>query len=410
MELRVPLTLPDAPGWQQTLRNYARAAQHEWQTFRHGYPEFVLSAAGSLEAGEIPAFVFHSIEPVLFERQLRHLSENGYRGIGVDEYLAITSGAVRGTGREVLLTIDDARSSVWRYAVPLLRRHRQRAILFVMTGWTQDADGLRPNLDSDGHDPASIERQDPGDHSLCTWPELRAMRAAGVIDVQSHSHRHARVFSDTRLLGVIGPGHSLHPYDCAASPYLAAAPEPWRVDVERMRGLPLFETEALCAGRPHFELDDAIAERIAAVFRELGQGVGRDRPQGLLAEVRRCVPELLFRPVDQAEAYRRVLDELGRARDLLVEHLGSPQAGRAFCVPFTEGGEATLRAARELGIEAVFWGASSQRRLNRVGDDPALSSRIKNDFLMRLPGTGRRSLAQIYTDKVRRRLAGSTGY
>ena len=114
IDLRVPLSPPERPLWQQSLLRHAKA--------------------GRLEAGEVPAFVFQSVDPALFESQLRYLTENGYQGIGVDEYLAIARGAAKGTCREVLLTIDDARSSAWRFAYPLLGRHRQKAVLFVMTG------------------------------------------------------------------------------------------------------------------------------------------------------------------------------------------------------------------------------------------------------------------------------------
>src|SRR5690606_5045488 len=108
---------------------------HELSSLSQCYPAFVTRAAAP-QPGEVPVFVFHTIEPDRFAAQLTHLVESGYRTIDPDEYMRILSGAVRGSGREVLLTIDDARSSLWRYAFPLLRRFGCRATTFAITGWT----------------------------------------------------------------------------------------------------------------------------------------------------------------------------------------------------------------------------------------------------------------------------------
>lgn len=250
---------------------------------------------------------------------------------------------------------------------------------------------------------------------LCATPRLLNGRDPRYLygdGNQLHSRHHAKVFGSTRLEDFIGPGHGLQGYDCAASPYMLEHASPWQVDVEQFRGMPVFPTVALCEGRVHFELDPEIAQRFAARFRDFasGQGLRGDWRHRFARVMQAEVPELVFRRVAEAEAYRRVLDEMAMAREILITRLKSPEAGRAFCIPFSIGSETTLRAARELGLEAMFWGAMEARPLNRAGDDPLLAARIKNDFIARLPGAGRRPLGLIYADKVVRRLRGDTGY
>jgi len=47
-----------------------------------------------------------------------------------------------------------------------------------------------------------------------------------------------------------------------------------------------------------------------------------------------------------------------------------------------------------------------ESKINNPGDDSVSNSRIKNDFIFRLPGVGRKSLYSIYKYKIKRRLLG----
>ncbi len=410
--VRVPLSSATLGARRRSLGRALREARHEFDSFRRSYPDFVLQRRGQLGAGDVPVFVFHSLDPGIFESQLEYLTLNGYRGVTLDEFLAITSGRSAGSGREVLLAVDDARSSIWRYGLPLLRRYRQHATLFVMTGWTPESAALHPNLDTPGETVGSLHAQDPEDLRICNWSEIRAMHESGYVDIQSHSHHHARCFVSTDILDVIGPAHGLNGHDCAGSSYVLRESEPWRIPADSFRGLPMFPDAAVCEGRPQLELDPAVAQAFRDSFSAFAasDGLSPGWPARFVDAVRTRVPELVFRRVDEDEAWQRVLAEMGTAREMLVSRLGSVATGRTFCIPFSEGSETTVRAARHLGLEAMFWSTLPGRPLNRAGQDPLRMSRIKNDFLHRLPGRGRYGLARIYADKVRRRLRGDAGY
>ena len=135
---------------------------HELRALWNSYPSFVHRDA-ELAPGEVPVFVFHTIEPAEFEAQLQYLEANGYRALTLDEFLDTQAGRREPGPREILLTFDDARSSFWFFGFPLLRKYSFPATLFAVTGWTPDGPA-RPNLDDaadGGTTTAELKALDP---------------------------------------------------------------------------------------------------------------------------------------------------------------------------------------------------------------------------------------------------------
>jgi hypothetical protein len=104
-----------------------------------------------------------------------------------------------------------------------------------------------------------------------------------------------------------------------------------------------------------------------------------------------------------------MVDDLRGARALIEDRLrGHPV--RHLCLPYTIGSPSAVQAARRAGYSTCFWGVLPDRRTNRPGQDPYYCPRLKADYLLRLPGHGRRSLGAILSDKLRRRLSGGPVY
>lgn len=388
-----------------------REIRHEFGSLR-SYPDFVRLDAGPV-AGEIPVFVFHTIEPPRFAAQLRYLRDNDYRCIGVDEYLAINEGRVRGTGREVLLTIDDARSSLWRHGYPLLRQHGCKAVTFAITGWTRPA-GIRPNLDDVAAGrltDAGLTALDPQDRDVCTWDELRVMQSSGHVEVECHTHLHQRLFASVEQpSGVVLSDSIRTASDAVFSPYLTVHDAPATLPADAYLGYPLFPTVPLMAGQAAWQMPDAAAAEVAGQFRTLCDGQDEKAAARALAACepfRQCGRAAQRLSVEQVVA--RIHADLEASQQALRTELRLPQAGVHLCLPFTIGSEAAVQAARALGFRSVLWGAN-QRRTNLPGNDPFGTTRLKNDFIWRLPGSGRRSLLGLYFEKATRRVAGIAPY
>ncbi len=389
-----------------------RELSHELTALLRSYPAFVTRPVRELEPGEIPVFVFHTVEPRQLEQQIDFLIANGYRTLSLGEYLDTHAGRRAPEAREVLLTFDDARASFWLFAFPILRRAGLKAALFAITGWTPDS-SARPNLDdvwAGRVAPSELAALDPDDRSVCSWDELRRMHSSGTVSVDSHSHLHRRVFADRRLLSVIRADDDFSASNAVHGPYLSCRESPLALDPDSFVGLPLFGARAFLEDGPAVRLPMAAAREFQARARVvLGRTDGRLGPSEL-ADLRKRLPFSAVEPVTSEQMQAEMREDLALARACLRGKLGDPAAGRTLCIPFTQGGETAIRVARELGIEAMFWGVSRAQRISRPGSDPLRLVRLKNDFLWRLPGEGRKSLGSIYAAKVKRRLAGERPY
>jgi hypothetical protein len=145
-----------------------------------------------------------SLAPAALERQLAYLTRHGYRSLFISEVhrLLAGHGRLERRGKCVALTFDDGYADNWMAAFPLLKKYGIKATMFVSTGFVAEAEGCRPTLHEEGN-----SGQGALDWSgYLTWPELKAMRASGLIEVQSHGCEHTRVFEGSELRGFVGPG------------------------------------------------------------------------------------------------------------------------------------------------------------------------------------------------------------
>lgn len=167
---------------------------------------------GSAKA--IPVLMYHHVNPHQgdlvtltpreFEGQLRYLKEKRYRSLFLEDLVRFLKGEATFPERTVVLTFDDGYLDNWVYAFPLLARYEIKATLFCVTSWVDQGE-CRPHAgiasprdlpEIPGHR-SSRERlgeKGRGGDSV-NWSELAAMIRSGLIDVQSHTHRHRSVAS-----------------------------------------------------------------------------------------------------------------------------------------------------------------------------------------------------------------------
>src|SRR5467141_3075364 len=161
------------------------------------YPAFLFG--GSCKAA-LPVFHFHEVTEAWLEPRLQYLAENRYRSVTCDEIARFVIDGVSPGPRTVGLTFDDAWTSVWTVAMPLLRRFGLRAIVFAIPDRLSEAASVRPTIDDvrrtkllrhediEGlrhedtevlrHEGSEILRHDENRTDgppFATWPELRAM-------------------------------------------------------------------------------------------------------------------------------------------------------------------------------------------------------------------------------------------
>lgn len=180
------------PGPDDSLRSIAArflgSAERDWviadfngvQGAEPGQPLVVplkpVNAAG-LQGDQlqtVPILCYHrfgagggkmTVSEASFAQQLDWLAKNGYRVIRLAQLVGFLEGREALPRRSVVITIDDGYESVHRVALPLLRRHRFPATLFVYTDFI-------------------------GAGGALSWAQLHELVASGLVDVQAHSKSH----------------------------------------------------------------------------------------------------------------------------------------------------------------------------------------------------------------------------
>lgn len=359
-------------------------------------------------AGELPAvFCFHSAAPEPFAAVLGFLARNRYRTLIADQLHHLMTGAAREPGdRSVLLTFDDGVREVWSIVHPLLKRHGLRATCFVVPGRIEDAAAVRPTLEDVWQGRASLAEVVSGDGPpLATWPEIAAMAASGVIDIQCHSFDHRLVFTSPKIVDFVSPQAlaAFHPFEFAM---FAQQPPPL--------GSPIHTSAPRLGASRAYRPDPEIAAICVAQVEEEGGVAFFDRPDWRRRLLARVGEHRSARPLAgsyESEEERRVAiaTDLRRAKAAIEARLPGKRV-RHLAFPWGEGSAAAVDAARESGYEACFWGKVDGRLTNQVGGDPLRIARIGEDFVRSLPGDGRIPLRRVVAGKLERRLRQGAPY
>lgn len=357
-----------------------RALGRLWAT---QYPGFIFGRP--LRRGEVPAFIYHEVEAAAFSGDLAFLRDNGYRTLTTGEFVSMSrDGSV--DQRAVLLTFDDARRNFFEVALPVLRDFNARATLFVPTHWI---DGRR-----NGSGPSNISAYEP--NLFMTWEQIRKARDSGLIDVQSHAHRHALIYTGEQLVGFASPDRlARHPiYDWPMR----------REEQEEMLGrpplgTPIYRSEPLLSARVRILENPAAVHACQELVAAGGGAVFFQRRDW--AKRLRAVHQAAGGSVECLEGRRfeaLVESEFALSQELFEAEMG--YRPRCFAFPWMLGSDRSLEFAAKFGLAAVFGVGLDYGRARRITRLPAFG-RYKGDWLRFLPGEGRQRLWNIIPKKIR---------
>lgn len=387
-------------------RNAREALEVPRDLLLRRYPPFV--TGGPLPKGDVPVFVFHGAEPEGFARKLRHLADNGYATLSVDDYVAVIRGERRAPERACLLTFDDGRGSFWSVAAPLLGRHGMKAVVFLVPGRMRARPGPpTPTLDdveSGRADRAALADREGPDAALLSWEEVDALAGTGLFDFQSHTLLHARVHKAPQLAGFVTPWSRRG--SAAFDQPLVRVGDRDLVGEEVPLGTPLLRSAPRTSEEVRLFEDEGVR---AACAEAVADGGGEafflraDWEQSL----RRLFARARVRGTAESadERVASVRRELAESRRLIEERTGRPVVH--LCYPWHAAGPTARRLAVEEGYQTAFCGKLPGVPITRAGGDLRAIARLGEDYVELLPGRGRASLAEILGRKWRRRMGAS---
>jgi peptidoglycan/xylan/chitin deacetylase (PgdA/CDA1 family) len=162
----------------------------------------------------VPSVMFHSVglenhpwvwnmisEPVaLFEEKCRALQTHRFNSIFWSELYAYMDGSARIPANSIFLTFDDGYLDNWVYVFPLLKKYGLKGTIFVNPDFVDPSTELRPNLEDVWS--GKCRQEDLQVAGFLNWSEMKAMEAAGVIDIQSHSMSHTWYFVGPKIVDI----------------------------------------------------------------------------------------------------------------------------------------------------------------------------------------------------------------
>ncbi|MFQ5822761.1 MAG: polysaccharide deacetylase family protein [bacterium] len=143
----------------------------------------------------VPILTYHMVQPRFdlgithvtpkrFEQQIKYLFDSGYKTISLNDYIDQN---YDNNNKTIIITFDDAYSSVYEYAFPILKKYNFIATIFVITSYVGnwniwDYNFLRCKF------------------LHCTWEQLRNLISAGW-EIGSHTatHRNLKALSDSEI-------------------------------------------------------------------------------------------------------------------------------------------------------------------------------------------------------------------
>ncbi len=364
------------------MLNESLILELKWWLKKH-YPPFVYSSARSFSPGGVPVFIFHSVEAARFELQLQFLSENNYYTPSSDEFYEYISGKLALPPRSALLTFDDGDTTLYDAAYPILRKYGLRAVCFICPGLI------------------SGEKRKNTGSPFAVWDEIMEMEKSGAVDFQSHTLDHERIFSGDKILDFLNP--SSFKERLGLSIPTAHSEEGFTRLVSL--GSPLYETDSRMSKSLRYYDDRELRQRCVDYAARRGgmeffnrKAWRRELCEFAAGKKKECRGGSFE---DETRRREEILYSLSESKKLLGEKLGKSVSHLAY--PWGYGSRTSVELSRKAGYLTNFWGPLERPRISLPGINPYYIPRLKGDYLFRLPGKGRKSIAEIFGYKLARR-------
>ncbi len=350
---------------------------------------------------DIPVFCFHSAKYPDFERQLVFLKRNGYLTLTADElYARLSDKNYRNTGKEIVLTFDDGMASVWSVAYPLLEKFEFKLVSFILPGLIEESTEVGPTIfdDSEPERPEVADR-DYSDKPLCNWQEVRTMHASGLVDFQSHGLYHSLISVSNEIVDFIHPDFDVYHYGNIHLPVYQD--ERGEFTRKKVLGHPVYKSRPRLLGLPRYLDPLPIRQSCEAFVKDNGgeeffkKSNWRDELLNIVDQSKNDCSLGRFETEDDVK--KEIVLEMKTSKEIIEDKL--KKTIYHFCFPWFSYSEISVSALEECHYRTAHIGS-----INKLGTDMSKSNtllvpRVQEEYLLRLPGSGRNTLMQFFRKK-----------
>ena len=171
-----------------------------------------------IHTSTIPVLYFHSVAPApdsnwykskltvstrIFEQLLKYYSSHHYSFLCLDEYAELNN-TMSTNSKAICITFDDGYLDNFVHVFPLLKRYNAKATIFVSPEYVDPSEIVRPTMEDVWNKKCSAS--DLQSSGFLSWAEMRLMEASGLLDFQSHTMTHTKVFRDSAIRDFHNPG------------------------------------------------------------------------------------------------------------------------------------------------------------------------------------------------------------
>lgn len=355
----------------------------EWNAMSKGmargdYPEFV---TGRTAGDEFPVFIDHRVRSRTFRFRLEHLRWNGYQTLDTRDLSARLDSGKPFSGKEVLLTFDDGLSDLYSVIFPLLKTFGAKAVVFIAPYWI-------------------------GREGFIGWEQAAEMHSSGFVDFQPHGFTHRRIPVSPEVIGFYHPRMRIY--------------RKWQIPMveslfakygEPQWGMPIYRSQSRLSDSPQYIGGDALDQLCVGFVENTGRERFFSNPswkkklnQFINNQKAFGQYKILFETKN--EHLNRIEEEITLSREAIEKHLPGKEV-IAFAYPFHEQSVMAESLLEKAGFRFVFGGIGAKPDIQKT---PMRFRRTSGDFIMRLPGKGRRSLVRIMIEKAVRRVFVGVGY
>lgn len=153
----------------------------------------------------VPVLMYHhvnlhkgdtvTVTPEVFERQMEYLYRHGYRTLKADELISYIKGELILKEKGVVITFDDGWLDNYIYALPVLKKYRQNATIFIITDRIDRASrkmGEIPSSIPTHKESKSLIQNGEDYRVVLSWDLVTEMIKGGLVEFYSHTREHKR--------------------------------------------------------------------------------------------------------------------------------------------------------------------------------------------------------------------------
>ena len=346
------------------------------RTLKKGlYPSYVMN--GRPDTDEFPVFVYHRVDPIDFERQLKYLRENGYQTVDTGSLDLPANEDSQSYIGKVMITFDDGLEDLYTVAFPLLSKYGFKGVSFISPFWI-------------------------GGDGAVDWDQIEEMHSCGCMDFQSHSFTHMQIYTSPQVVDFFHPG-------CLKYPrwnFPLLIDSDGNIDKSWPDwGTPIYHTASGLSDSPryrgHPDLEKACTSHVAS-----NDGPAFFRKRSWWSEIEAVVRKNRGSDSDsvfesEKEQHLRIQNEIVESKAEIESRLN--KSVKAFAFPRFEQGTIAGRYLKAAGYRWIFGGLEANDCVDTQDGSLRYIRRVNGDFLACLSGRGRETVTRILLKKMARR-------